>query len=108
MSQHSQIITAGHKPKNGTLTSYTIGYLLSIVLTVLAYFLVVQLVVQLLFFLHLGQESRPRWHLLVFLMMIGFVAIIVVGSIWIMKNLDYNMQPEDVKHYITEEERISR
>lgn len=50
-----------------------------------------QFVVQLIYFLHLGAEQHPRWKQLVFWFMILIVFIIVVGSIWIMNNLNYNM-----------------
>lgn len=92
-----------------TVMGYVIGYLLSFVLTVTGYSLVVyksaspwlittliilaiiQLIVQLVFFLHLGDEVRPRYKLASFLLMGGVLVIVVVGSIWIMDNLDYNM-----------------
>ena len=57
-------------------------------------FAVVQLVAQVFYFLHLGKESRPRWNLSAFLLMVMVVAFIVVGSIWIMHNLNYNMMIE--------------
>lgn len=50
-----------------------------------------QFVVQLVYFLHLGTEQKPRWKLLVFWFMIVVVLIVVVGSLWIMYNLNYNM-----------------
>lgn len=100
---------AGH----GTLGSYITGFVLSIVLTLIAYFLVVekmltggvligvivalaavQLLVQLLFFLHMGTESKPRWNLLLFLFMVLVLAIIVIGSLWIMYNLNTNVMPQ--------------
>lgn len=89
-----------------------IGFILSIVLTLLAYFIVVeqflagwvliltvagvatiQGVVQLVFFLHLGIESKPRWNLMIFLFMILLFVILIGGSMWIMRNLDYNIMP---------------
>jgi cytochrome o ubiquinol oxidase operon protein cyoD len=93
-----------------TLTKYIIGFILSLILTLAAYFMVVedvatgmtiililgvlalvQMVVQLVFFLHLGEEVGPRYKLASFLFMGGILLIIVVGSIWIMDNLNYNM-----------------
>ena len=92
-----------------TLTRYTIGFVLSLLLTFIVYLLtvgvgggflmiiaisllaVVQMIVQLVYFLHLGEEVAPRYRLLSFLYMAGSLVIIVVGSIWIMQNLDYNM-----------------
>lgn len=86
---------------------YVIGFLFSLLLTGLAYFAVVkelfahwtlaialvglgvvQAGVQFVFFLHLGKESRPRWRLIVFSFMVGVVAILVLGSLWIMYNLE--------------------
>ncbi len=109
-------------------TNYIVGFLLSIVLTLLAYFAVVnewfstrgvlffivtlalvQFAVQLFFFLHLGQEGRPRWRLAMLGFMVVIVAILVFGSLWIMDNLDYNMQhmsPTDQKVYLHENEGI--
>lgn len=93
-----------------TIKNYTIGFVLSLALTLAAYFAVVnelasgltlllilgglaiaQMIVQLIYFLHLGEEMRPRYRLASFLFMAGILLIIVVGSIWIMHHLDYNM-----------------
>lgn len=51
----------------------------------------VQLIVQMVFFLHIGQEERPRWKLWAFISMFAVLMIVVVGSLWIMNNLNYNM-----------------
>jgi cytochrome o ubiquinol oxidase operon protein cyoD len=96
---------------HGSLKSYTWGFGLSIVFTLAAYLLahgrtdggwsliyllavlaIIQLFVQLVFFLHLGRESRPRWNLTVFGFAFMVVAILVFGSLWIMKNLSYGHQ----------------
>jgi cytochrome o ubiquinol oxidase operon protein cyoD len=110
-------------PKSALL-SYTAGFVLSVILTLLAYALlsrhvvqgwqaiyavvglaVVQLVVQLVFFLHLGHESEPRWNLLVFDFTLIIVSIVVVGSLWIMNNLHYTMTPRrDVEREIIQDE----
>lgn len=93
-------------------TSYLVGFLLSILLTLAAYFLVlekifeprvlvfviigfgiVQMFIQLLFFLHLGQESKPYWNSQLFLFMLAILAIVVIGSLWIMHHLSYNVMP---------------
>lgn len=101
--------------------SYVLGFAISIVLTLTAYFLVterllvdglliaaivglgiVQMIVQLLFFLHLGSEVKPRWNIMAFLFMILVVLLLVIGSLWIMYNLDervmttMNMNTEQV------------
>lgn len=109
------------------LSGYVTGFVLSLACTLLAFWIVYthvenshmifshavivpmlailafsQFVVQLVYFLHLGTESKPRWRLLVFWFMIAIVLIIVVGSIWIMNNLNYNMMhsPEQSLQYI--------
>lgn len=111
-----------HDAGHGSYVSYTIGFLLSIALTLAAYFLVVdkllagsalvaaimglavaQLFVQLVFFLHLGRESKPRWNLMVFGFAVLVVAIVVLGSIWIMENLDYNMMPEEMEQHMLDQ-----
>lgn len=100
---------------------YVIGFTLSVVLTLLAYWAVVgkayevafivaiiiglavlQLFVQLFFFLHLGEEMRPRWRLVTLGFGVLVVFIVVFGSLWIMDNLNYNMMhsPERVESYM--------
>lgn len=92
-----------------TIIKYVIGFVLSLVLTLTAYWVtingidkttlylilgvlaLVQMVVQLVFFLPLGEEARPRYKLATFLLMSFMLAIIVIGSIWIMDNMNYNM-----------------
>lgn len=96
--------------QRSSIKTYTIGFLLSLLLTFLAYgvvvsgavsaaysialiilFALVQLFVQLVFFLHLGSETTPRWRLVTFAFGVLVVAIVVFGSLWIMDNLNYNM-----------------
>lgn len=123
-------ITQALQPEaaRGTLQSYTIGFVLSVIMTVFAYFLVVdhslnataitaaililavaQMGVQLVFFLHLGQESKPRWNLIVLLFALLVVTIIVLGSVWIMNNLNTHMAPpSDVNTYIIQDQGITK
>jgi len=96
----------------GTLTSYLIGFILSLALTCAAYLAIVghlpskkiliytvvglafvQMIVQLLFFFHLAKEVKPRWNLQIFLAMFFLIAIIVGGSLWIMFDLDNRVMP---------------
>lgn len=100
-----------------TLKLYIMGFCWSVILTVAAYVAVVnqllergeliayitvlalvQVAVQLYFFLHLGSESGPRWKLWTLLFMGAVLSIIVIGSLWIMHNLNYNMMPEMPPH----------
>lgn len=95
---------------HGTFKSYVIGFILSLILTLGAYFLVVnhvwngwtlilaivglglvQVCIQLFFFLHLGEEPKPYWNVLIFLFMLLVLVVIVSGSLWIIYNLDYRV-----------------
>lgn len=119
----------GHQTHHGSYVAYIVGFVLSIVLTLVAYFAIVndwlsgtaallfvaalavlQLLVQLLFFLHMGQERGPRWNLMTFVYAGMVVVIVVIGSIWIMYNLDHNMMhdmtPEEIDRSIIEDEGI--
>jgi cytochrome o ubiquinol oxidase subunit IV len=104
---------------NRALKAYVTGFVISIILTVCSFgaislhllpssdlLLVIvglamtQFIIQLIFFLHLGQERGPRWNLVVLLSTIGLVFIVVIGSIWIMNHLNYNMSPAQINNYI--------
>jgi cytochrome o ubiquinol oxidase operon protein cyoD len=108
-----------------TLRSYVTGFALSIYFTLTAYLLavrhalfnrtlvlvlaglaLVQFVVQLLFFLHLGTETKPRWKLMVFLFMIMVVMVLVFGSLWIMSNLNYRMTPDQINSYMNSQSAL--
>jgi cytochrome o ubiquinol oxidase operon protein cyoD len=95
---------------HGDAKSYAIGFLLSLVLTAVAFALVMtgalprstvlagilamavlQILVHLVCFLHMNTRSEGGWNVLA----LGFTAVITVivvfGSIWIMQHLDHNM-----------------
>ncbi len=93
---------------------FVAGYIFSLGLTLLAFlavakhvgtpsqtlFLVLmlsicQLAVQSIFFLHLGSEPHTirRWNVSVFFFALFVAFTIVLGSLWIMSNLSYNMMP---------------
>jgi cytochrome o ubiquinol oxidase operon protein cyoD len=111
MSKHvSSTTTHASRADMRKLKQYSIGFASSIVLTFAAYLLTVhhiltgwalayvivglalaQVVVQLVFFLHIGHESEPRWNLLALDFTLIIVVILVIGSLWIMNHLDYNM-----------------
>lgn len=116
----------------GTLQAYIIGFLLSLALTLTGFVLaeahvrshhlslshhvlvpvilslaIVQFFGQLFFFLHLGKEGRPRWNLIAFLLMITVVLIVVIGSLWIMDNLNYHMMSlHDVYKYMNSQDGL--
>lgn len=114
--------------QHGSVRSYTIGFIASLILTGTAFWVVeragnsssqeiiatifilaiMQLIVQLIFFLHLGREEKPRLNLMVFSFMLLVVGIIVGGSLWIMSNLNYNMHqnPYELDKEIMSDEAI--
>ncbi len=113
-------------------SSYCLGFALSIILTLAAFiavqihvnsyhellshqsiviaifvFAFTQLIVQLVFFLHLGQEPRPRWNLILLGAMAVVLVIVIAGSLWIMQNLNYHMMtPIETKVYMKNHEGL--
>ncbi len=59
-------------------------------------FAVLQLFVQLYFFLHIGDEARPRWNLQALVFALLVVAIVVGGTLWIMDNLSHGQHEAGV------------
>jgi cytochrome o ubiquinol oxidase subunit IV len=106
-----------HATPHGTYKSYSIGFLISLALTLISFLLVsinafsrivlisvivclalIQLIVQLEFFMNLGKEAKPRWNTVIFLFMATVVGILVFGSLWIMWELDDRvMTPMEMK-----------
>ncbi len=100
--------TAGH----GTVKSYVIGFILSVILTAIPFGLtmahmlpvatlvpvvvaigVVQILVHLYFFLHMNTSSSQMWNNAAFVFTVLIVGILVVGSLWVMYHLNTNMMP---------------
>jgi cytochrome o ubiquinol oxidase operon protein cyoD len=113
MKAHTPTVISQHQTDHGSLKNYVSGFLASVGITLTAYLLVnhrtissnailigivvglalSQFMVQLVLFLQLGREAKPRWKLVVFLLMITVVSVLVGGSLWIMNNLNYHMMP---------------
>ncbi len=89
---------------------YVIGFFIALLLSVMSYiivttgtlnamttmaiilaFAVVQLIAQLIFFLHLDIKGRSTTRTATFAFTIAMMLVIVIGSLWIMRNLDYRM-----------------
>jgi cytochrome o ubiquinol oxidase operon protein cyoD len=123
MSDVSAVRPISRQASRSLLITYTSGFILSIVLTFVAYGLathqaamgnalivwllglaLMQFIVQLLFFLHIGREARPRWKLVVLLFMITVVVIVVMGSIWVMYSLNYRMSPQQINQYMQDQD----
>jgi cytochrome o ubiquinol oxidase operon protein cyoD len=116
-----------------TLKGYIWGFILSVVLTLAAAGLVwthgnfwgmtvpvallvpallvlavIQLFVQLIFFMHLSAGSESRWRLGAFISTAGIILIVIIGSIWIMNHLNYNMMasPSEMNAYIQSQDGL--
>ena len=94
---------------HGSFKQYTIGFILSIILTLIPFGMVMagmtgglviatiaitaiaQVIVQLVFFLHLNGSEQQRWDSIAFIYTILTIAILLIGSVWVMTNLHANM-----------------
>ncbi len=113
--------------EHGTMQSYIVGFLLSLVFTAIPYYLVVnksvsgttlletiigfailQMAVQIFFFLHLGRGPKPLYNVVFFVSTVGIILVVVLGSIFIMNNLHYNMSAKEVTTKLAEREAISQ
>ncbi len=108
---HSHTHDAHDDASHGTVSSYLVGFVLSVILTaasfgvviggwfstnetkilVLAALAAVQIVIHLIFFLHMNTSSSQRWNLTAFIYTVLTVVIVIVGSLWIMHNVSVNM-----------------
>jgi cytochrome o ubiquinol oxidase operon protein cyoD len=94
----------------GSLKSYAVGFLLSIVLTVITFAFVmsgafsrsavlfgifgaaiVQILVHLHYFLHLDTSSAMRWNVMALVFAVLVMILFVGGTLWIMYHLHYRM-----------------
>ena len=117
------IVIRTFERETGSVRSYVTGFVSAVVLTLVAFAIaskrsimgnkliaillglaLIQFVLQLLFFLHIGRESKPRWKQLVLILMIVFVLIIVLGSIWVMYSLNYRMSPDQINNYMLKQD----
>lgn len=92
-----------NQENHGSIKAYIIGFVLSIVLTVIPLCLVLnhmlaktalvvsillaavlQFVIQLFFFMHIRDGKGPRYNVMALILGIVFVTTIVAGTTWIM------------------------
>jgi cytochrome o ubiquinol oxidase operon protein cyoD len=106
---HGHGDTHGH----GSLRSYMLGFVLSVVLTVIPFWLAmsgvlgsrqaavliiialaaVQILVHTVCFLHVNTQAEGGWTLMAFIFTAVLVLITIGGSVWIMFHLNTNMMP---------------
>jgi cytochrome o ubiquinol oxidase operon protein cyoD len=103
----------GHDAGHGTLRTYMIGFIASIILTAIPFWLVmggvlesklltavfvmglgaIQIVVHMIFFLHMNPRSEGGWTLMALIFTLVIVGIGLAGSLWVMHHLNANMMP---------------
>jgi cytochrome o ubiquinol oxidase operon protein cyoD len=98
---------------HGSLSTYLLGFVLSVVLTAVPFWLVmsgalgskpvtalvimafaaVQIVVHMIYFLHMNTKSENGWSMMAMIFTIVMVVIGLSGSLWVMNHLNGNMMP---------------
>ena len=98
---------------HGTLKSYAIGFVLSVLLTAIPFWIVmhptfeqstttalvvlafamVQIVVHMIYFLHMNTSAEGGWSMLALIFTVVVLVIAMSGSIWVMYHLNHNMMP---------------
>lgn len=95
---------------HGSMKQYTVGFILSIILTIIPFGMVmtggfergvllsavgitaiIQVLVQLIFFLHMNASEEQRWNVIAFTYTVLTIAILLIGSVWVMNYLHFNM-----------------
>ena len=105
MSHDHNTADASH----GNIKQYSIGFILSVILTIIPFGMVMsgmtggtvvatiaitavaQVLVQLVFFLHMNSSSEQCWNVIAFVYTILTIAVLLIGSVWIMNYLHSNM-----------------
>ena len=117
MSAHD--LHAGHDDHHGeeeihvTTGGYVTGFILAVILTVIPFWLVmakvidnrataamvlglfaaVQVVVHMYFFLHMNGKIQGGWTMLSTIFTIVFLAVTIIGTLWVMFHMNANMMP---------------
>jgi cytochrome o ubiquinol oxidase subunit IV len=111
-THHATSHQIGHGDAHGSVKSYTVGIILSLLLTfgsfgavmtdmvpkdlgltAIVVLCVAQLIVQLVCFLHIGAARAQRSNVVV-LFFTAFLTVVIVGlSLWVMHNANVNMMP---------------
>lgn len=92
---------------------YLTGFVLSVLLTAIPFWLVmakvlptptitvlvilafamVQVVVHMVYFLHMDAKSENGWNLLALIFTAVLLVIVLIGTLWVMHNMNVNMMP---------------
>lgn len=99
---------------HGSRQDYVTGFVLSVILTAIPFivvmaggfasarltgfvvlaFAVVQIIVHMFYFLHMNPRSESGWTMISLVFTITVLVIAVVGTIWVMHNMDAYMMPD--------------
>ncbi|GEN24751.1 cytochrome o ubiquinol oxidase subunit IV [Halomonas cupida] len=105
MSGHSH-----QEHSHGSVKSYIVGLILSIVLTIIPFGVVMtgsfgtgatlliivitavaQVLVQLVMFMHMNTKADEGWNFMSFVFTVAILVLVIGGSLWIMYHLHLNM-----------------
>lgn len=98
---------------HGSFKTYMIGFILSVLLTAVPFWLVmgdvldnktftvllimglgvVQIFVHMIYFLHMNTKSEGGWTFMALIFTVVVVMITLIGSLWVMYNMNKNMMP---------------
>ena len=98
---------------HGSMRDYVIGFVLSVILTVIPFWLVmgevlesrvwtvalimlfgaVQIVVHMVYFLHMNPKSEGGWNLFALIFTAVLLVIVLAGTLWVMHNMNTHMMP---------------
>lgn len=110
---HDDLHAHGDEHGHGSLRSYVVGFILSVILTVIPFWLVMtgalgsaqataviitiaavaQIIVHTVCFLHVNTRGEGGWTLMAYAFTAVLVLITIGGSVWIMYHLHTNMMP---------------
>ena len=101
-----------HLHAHGSLKDYSIGFILSVILTAIPFWLVmthqmaptttkfvilgfaaVQVVVHMVYVLHMNSKSEGGWNMMALILTAILLFIVLTGSIWVMTHMNANMMP---------------
>jgi len=96
-----------------SVKEYVTGFVLSVILTAIPFWLVmgkvlptpaittlvilafamVQVVVHMVYFLHMNPKSEGGWNLFALIFTAVLLVIVLIGTLWVMHNMNTNMMP---------------
>ena len=117
----------GEEEIHVTTGGYVTGFILAVILTVIPFWLVmadviqdrataalvlglfavVQVVVHMYFFLHMNGKIQGGWTLLSTIFSVVFVAITIMGTLWVMFHMNANMMPTHSNTHSIHEQRAA-